>query len=209
MFGMLSTVSASPLDIAEQPNNFNVLVEHKDEIKDIINNNDILLDKPPIDLSVDVKKEPEVQAVEVKPKTAKYKAEDAVGHFESMTQFYNKVKYTGYSYYNNDIYTQDESFVRLKNEQGLNCADLSQLGLETAKSMGYEAYYVNIESKRGGGGHVFFNVKGHEFSDWTTMDLAAAADSGAPINSHWCPSYHVKAINPKWLESDNGITESG
>ena len=49
--------------------------------------------------------------------------------------------------------------------------------------MGYEARYVHVQCKEGG--HIRGQIKGHEFSDWTRIDPAAAlsVNSQYPIGS--------------------------
>ncbi len=113
----------------------------------------------------------------------------AVGKFTTFAGFYNLCKYRKYLFYFNDKYTQSEEITRLKNKNGLNCVDSSQLGYALAKEMGYEVKYqrCTVQTKKGPVGHILLKIKGKEFKTWTPIDLAArlSTSTGAPLGKHW------------------------
>lgn len=130
--------------------------------------------------------------------------EDAVGTYSTFTEFYNKLKGRGYSYYYNDIYSQSVAIKRLKNKQGLNCADSVQLAYAAARDLGYTARYVHIVCKSGTG-HIQLDVKGKEFgSTYKRCDPAAALKSSYTLGSLWCSNGTVISYNDAWLLSDDG-----
>ena len=71
---------------------------------------------------------------------------DAVGTFNTFTEFYNLCKGRKYAYYLDNKYSRDTAIKRLKNKEGLNCVDVSQLGYALAKEMGYEVRSLYIHS---------------------------------------------------------------
>lgn len=132
--------------------------------------------------------------------------EDAIGTYNTFTEFYNKLKGRGYSYYYNDIYNQSQAIQRLKNKSGLNCSDICQLTYAAAKDLGYSVRYVHIICKSGTG-HIQLDVKGKEFgSSWRRVDPAAALQSSYSLGSLWCSDGRVIGYDPGWLLSDDGVT---
>ena len=132
--------------------------------------------------------------------------EDAIGTYNTFTEFYNKLKGRGYSYYYNDIYNQSQAIQRLKNKSGLNCSDICQLAYAAAKDLGYSVRYVHIIC-RSGTGHIQLDVKGKEFgSSWRRVDPAAALQSSYSLGSLWCSDGRVIGYDPGWLLSDDGVT---
>lgn len=130
--------------------------------------------------------------------------ESAIGSYNTFTEYYNRLKGRGYSYYYNDIYNQYTAIQRLRNRQGLNCADSVQVSYAAAKDLGYQARYVHIIC-RSGTGHIQLDVKGKEFGNsWRRVDPAAALKSSYPIGDLWCSDGHVIAYNPGWMLSDDG-----
>lgn len=130
--------------------------------------------------------------------------EDAIGTYNTFTEFYNKLKGRGYSYYYNDIYNQSQAIQRLKNKSGLNCSDICQLAYAAAKDLGYSVRYVHIICKSGTG-HIQLDVKGKEFgSSWRRVDPAAALQSSYSLGSLWCSDGRVIGYDPGWLLSDDG-----
>jgi hypothetical protein len=134
--------------------------------------------------------------------------ENAVGSFDNFTGFYNKCKGRGYKHYNNDVYNHNMALNRLKNRQGLNCADSSQLAYTLAIAMGYEARYEHVICEKSGG-HIRLIIKGREFgSKWTSVDMAAciSVKSQYALGNVWCADGTVIGYNDSWLLSDDGRT---
>ena len=132
---------------------------------------------------------------------------NAVGIFNSFTGFYNLCKGRGYAFYYNDVYTLDQEIRRLKNKQGLNCADISQLGYALAKEMGYQVKYQRTvcKTKKGDVGHILLKVKGGtDLPNWTIIDLAASLRDSRSIGQHWGKT--PWDINENWLNVDDGKT---
>ena len=124
---------------------------------------------------------------------------DAVGKFTTFTEFYNLCKGRKYAFYLNHKYSRDTSIKRLKNRQGLNCVDVSQLGYALAKEMGYQIKFQ--ETSCSNGGHVLLKVKGKELgSNWVIVDLAACISvvSKARLGHYWCGTPHDAHHN--WIE---------
>ena len=140
------------------------------------------------------------------PHTGSIKArlEAGLGKFNTFTEFWQKIRGRGYSHYYNDIYTLDQEVDRLIKRSGLNCTDSMQLCHALASEMGYEVRYVHVMCKEGG--HIRGQIRGHEFSDWTKIDPAAAISTGtrAGIGTVWCdyPNAHIE--NSAWLNIDDG-----
>lgn len=135
--------------------------------------------------------------------TQKFK--DAVGNFNTFREAYNKIKYRKYLGYNNDIYDQATALKRLKNKQGLNCSDISQLLYALAVDMGLQARYVHIRCKSGIG-HIVLDVRAKGTNNYTRIDGAAALSSGKAYGVIWCSTGRVIAYNPGWLMTDDGKT---
>ena len=129
---------------------------------------------------------------------------DAVGKkITSFKQGYEAIKNRKYLYYYNDIYTQSVALKRLKNKQGLNCSDISQLLWRLAKAFGLDVHYVHIICKSGGG-HIIIKVK--EGKKWVWVDGAAALSSGKSYGQGWCYNGRVICEDDGWLMKDDGIT---
>ena len=132
--------------------------------------------------------------------------ETAIGLYNTFTEYYNRLKGRGYSYYYNDIYNQFTAIQRLKNRSGLNCADSVQVSYAAAKDLGYSVRYVHVIC-RSGTGHIQLDIKGKEFGNtWRRVDPAAALKSSYPLGSLWCPDGKVIGYDPGWLLSDDGKT---
>lgn len=139
---------------------------------------------------------------------------DAVGYFTTFTKFYNKCKGRGYLGYYNDVYDQKTAIQRLKKRKGLNCSDISQLGYELAKEMGYQVAFEHIICRRSGG-HIILRIDGREFGNhglnmfaWKRVDLAACISVGSQyaLGNIWCSDGTHMSFNDPWLLSDDGRT---
>lgn len=127
-----------------------------------------------------------------------------LGQFNNFTEFYNKCKGRGYSYYYNDVKTLSQEIAALKAKTGMNCSDASQLFTALAKEMGYETRYVHVMCKNGG--HIRMQIKGKEFSDWTRVDPAACLSVGSqyPIGQVWCDYDNAHVETENWILVDDG-----
>ncbi|HML04174.1 MAG TPA: hypothetical protein VK426_00225 [Methanobacterium sp.] len=140
--------------------------------------------------------------------TIQVEYENAVGSFDNFTGFYNRCKGRGYAHYNNDVYDHATALNRLKNKQGLNCADSAQLAYNLAVGMGYEAKFEHVVCKKSGG-HIRLIIKGREFgSNWTRVDMAAciSTQSQYALGNVWCADGTVVGYNDSWLLSDDART---
>lgn len=125
---------------------------------------------------------------------------DAVGvKVTSFKQGYNAIKYRKYIGYNNDIYDRATALKRLKNKQGLNCSDISQLLYRLAEAFGLTVHYIHLRCKSGIG-HIILSVGN------TWVDGAAALSSGKAYGSGWCYNGTVINRDDKWLMTDDGKT---
>ena len=123
---------------------------------------------------------------------------DAVGTFNTFTEFYNLCKGRTYQFYKNHKYSRDTSIQRLKNRQGLNCVDASLLGYALAKEMGYDVKFQETYCPKDNVGHVLLKVKGKELgSNWVIVDLAAciSVNSKALLGHYWCSPPHDSNYN--------------
>lgn len=126
---------------------------------------------------------------------------DAVGTFNTFTEFYNLCKGRKYAFYLNNKYSRDAAIKRLKNKEGLNCVDVSQLGYALAKEMGYNVKFQETWCQKDGVGHVLLKVKGKELgNNWVIVDLAAciSVNSKASLGHYWCSPPHDAHNN--WVE---------
>jgi hypothetical protein len=130
--------------------------------------------------------------------------EAAVGQFNNFTEFYNKSKGRGYSYYYNDVKTLTQEIAAYKNKTGLNCSDAAQLFTALAKEMGYLTRYVHVMCNSGG--HIRMQILGKEFSSWTRVDPAACISVGSqyPIGQVWCDYDNAHIETSNWILVDDG-----
>lgn len=145
-------------------------------------------------------------AIGTEPKIGPVRAklQAGLGVFNTFTEFYNKCKGRGYSYYYNDIKTLDQEIYALVNRKGLNCTDSTQLAHALALEMGYEFRYVHVQCKSGG--HIRGQIRGREFKDWTRVDMAAciSVSSQYALNRVWCDYDNAHLENSAWLNTDDG-----
>lgn len=142
------------------------------------------------------------------------KATDAVGEFiingnpwQSFINFYNKIRGRKYLHYNNDIYPQSTAFQRLKNRNGLNCSDISQLLYAVAKALGLDARFVHIVC-RSKIGHIQLDVRNPYTKRYIRIDGAAAlsVNSQYSFGRLWCANGYLQSYQDAWLVSDDGKT---
>jgi hypothetical protein len=132
----------------------------------------------------------------------KNRLEAGLGPFNNFTEFWEKIKGRGYKHYYNNVYNLKQEIQRVINREGINCTDSMQLCHALGCEMGYEVQYVHVMCKKGG--HIRGQIKGHEFTDWTDIDPAAAlsVNSMYPIGRVWCDYPNAHITNAIWLQTD-------
>ncbi len=131
------------------------------------------------------------------------KTRDALGYFNTIDEFLEKIQGRGYGYYYNSQYNTDTTIKRLKNRQPLNCVDITQLMYRIGIAMGYECQVIHVKCS-GGDGHVRMRLK-HPVNTEGSYILRDGASvlSGNGIRSNWCTSnYKLIAYDPKWFFDD-------
>ena len=107
----------------------------------------------------------------------------------------------GYGYYYDDVYSNKQSIDRIKNRQGVNCTDATQMIKHVADGTGkYKSVDCVHVLCRGGDGHVYLKITQKDNSVFY-RDPAACLDSGSVTNI-WCSNGTVLAINPSWWLSN-------
>jgi hypothetical protein len=122
--------------------------------------------------------------------------------FTVIKEFCNDCRGRGYSFYEGDVkkLAQEELL------RNLNCSDATQLLVQLAREMGYQARYCHVKCKKSGG-HVYAELKGKELgNEWIRVDLAAMLSVGtmAIFGNGWCFDVPIQSYNDPWLEDDNG-----
>ena len=108
-----------------------------------------------------------------------------------------KIAGRGYGYYYDDVYSNKQSIDRIKNRQGVNCTDATQMMKHVADGTGkYKKVDCVHVRCRGGDGHVFLKITQKDGSVFY-RDPAAVLDSGV-VSKVWCSDGTVLAINPSW-----------
>lgn len=108
-----------------------------------------------------------------------------------------KIAGRGYGYYYDDVYSNKQSIDRIKNRQGVNCTDATQMMKHVADGTGKYKKIDCVHVKcRGGDGHVYLKITQKDGSVFY-RDPAAVLDSG-DITRVWCSDGTVLAINPSW-----------
>ena len=117
---------------------------------------------------------------------------NAVGNFNTFSEFYNNCKKREYQFYSGDLYDQQTAINRLKTNSGLNCVDITQLGHALAKEMGYEVKCQLIQFNQTKFEdqniilHIYLSVKGREFKSWTSVDLSSSLHGDSvPLGKFW------------------------
>ena len=117
--------------------------------------------------------------------------------------FLRAIQGRGYSGYFNSKYSTKKSIDRMKNKQGVNCTDSSQVGYVIALALGYEVQFVHVKCSSGTG-HVRLRLKHPVYTEgtWIYRDPAAVL-KGNGIRSNWCTSnYTLLAYDPAWVMTD-------
>ena len=117
--------------------------------------------------------------------------------------FLRAIQGRGYSGYFNSKYSTKKSIDRMKNKQGVNCTDSSQVGYVIALALGYEVQFIHVKCSSGTG-HVRLRLKHPVNTEgtWIYRDPAAVL-KGNGIRSNWCTSnYTLLAYDPAWVMTD-------
>lgn len=102
-----------------------------------------------------------------------------------------------YGYYYDDRYSNKQSIDRIKNRQGVNCTDATQMMKHVADGTGKYKKVDCVHVKcRGGDGHVYLKITPKSGAVFY-RDPAAVLDSGI-ITKVWCSNGTTLAINPSW-----------
>lgn len=127
---------------------------------------------------------------------------NAFGNVTCIDDCLEKIQGRGYGYYYNSQYNTQTTINRIKNRQGVNCTDSSQLFYRLGIALGYEVQFVHVKC-RGGDGHIRLRLRksGINNGNWFYKDPAAVLD-GESINSNWCMNGTIIAYNPSWIFSD-------
>lgn len=129
------------------------------------------------------------------------KVYNAIGTFDSIDGFLEKIQGRKYAYYYNSRYNTDETINRLKNRSGLNCTDITQLMYRVAIALGYKDVQIVHVKCRGGDGHVRIRMRDKKSGGFFYRDGAAVLN-GESITSNWCSNGTILAYNPSWIFSD-------
>lgn len=117
--------------------------------------------------------------------------------------FLSAIQGRGYSGYYNSQYPTKKTIDRMKNKQGVNCTDSSQVGYVIALALGYEVQFVHVKCSSGTG-HVRLRLKHPVNTEgtWIYRDPASVLN-GNSIRSNWCTSnYILLAYDPAWVMTD-------
>ena len=117
--------------------------------------------------------------------------------------FLSAIQGRGYSGYYNSQYPTKKTIDRMKNKQGVNCTDSSQVGYVIALALGYEVQFVHVKCSSGTG-HVRLRLKHPVNTEgtWIYRDPASVLN-GNSIRSNWCTSnYTLLAYDPAWVMTD-------
>lgn len=108
-----------------------------------------------------------------------------------------KIAGRGYGYYYDDVYSNRQSIDRIKNRQGVNCTDATQMMKHVADATRKYKKVDCVHVKcRGGDGHVYLKITNKDNSVFY-RDPAACLDSGG-VTHIWCSNGTILAINPSW-----------
>ena len=130
------------------------------------------------------------------------KCYDAFGKFTSFDGFLEKIQGRGYAYYYNSNYNTDTTIKRIKNKQGVNCTDSTQLGYRVATALGYKDVQIIHVRCSQGDGHVRMRMRDKKTGEFFYRDPASVLN-GSSIDSNWCIRGHtVLAYNPSWIFAD-------
>lgn len=126
-------------------------------------------------------------------------AKKIFGDFNTCDGWLGKIQGRGYSFYYNNKYSNRNTLQRIKNKQGANCTDSTELSYQILVGLGYTVQVIHVMCKSGTG-HVRLRCKHPKYTDnqWIYRDPAAVL-KGNGIRSNWCANGRVVAYDPKWI----------
>ena len=101
--------------------------------------------------------------------------------------------------YDPEAYVQSPVSGQWTRRDCMTCVDWTQWGVKIAKAMGYQAIPYGVWCPGYAINHALFTIKGKEFTNWTVIDLAAAAAEGYSLGSHWCNAPSEDRKEPNWI----------
>ena len=123
---------------------------------------------------------------------------DAFGDFgNTIDGALTKIQGRGYGYYYDDKYCTQSTINAMKNRNGVNCTDATQVFYRLAIELGYTAQIIHVKC-RGGDGHVRLKLSKNGSTFY--RDPASVLDGGS-ISSNWCMDGTTLAVNPGWVFS--------
>ena len=127
---------------------------------------------------------------------------DAFGSVSDFDSALAKVKGHGYGFYNNSIFSIQETINRMKSFKGTNCTDSAQVFYRIALGLGYDVQFIHVKCKSGTG-HVRLRLKHSKNTGgkWIYRDPASVL-KGNSITSNWCMNGTVLAYDPRWIFED-------
>lgn len=129
--------------------------------------------------------------------------EDAFGKVTDFDSALKKIEGRGYKYYYNSVYNTAQTLKRIKNGQGVNCTDSSQLMYRIALALGYTVQFIHVQCSTGGHIRLRLKHKKNTGGEWIYRDPACVlSDNGKGIRCNWCMDGKIIAYNPSWIMSD-------
>ena len=121
------------------------------------------------------------------------------GDFNTCDGWLGKIQGKGYSKYFNNKYSNKATLNRIRNRQGVNCTDSTELTYQILVGLGYSVQIIHIMCNSGTG-HVRLRCKHPKYTDnqWIYRDPAAVLNGGN-IRSNWCTNGRLLAYDPKWI----------
>ena len=128
---------------------------------------------------------------------------EAFGELTYIDSVLKKIKGRGYKYYYNSIYNNSTTLKRIKNKQGVNCTDSSQLIRAIALALGYQVQFIHVQCSSGGHIRLRLKHKKNTGGKWIYRDPACVlSDNGKGITCNWCMDGKIIAYDPSWLLAD-------
>ena len=129
--------------------------------------------------------------------------EDAFGECEYLDDALEKIQGRGYSFYFSDGYNVYQTVDNIKNGDGANCYDASELfyrlalGMNIKYGRNYQPEYLDVWCPVSGYDHIRLRFKLGD--DYFYRDPACVL-SGGEIDENWCgTSDNILEVNPSWI----------
>ena len=129
--------------------------------------------------------------------------EDAFGVCEYIDDALEKIQSKGYSFYFSDGYNVYQTVDNIKNGDGANCYDTSELfyrlalGMNEKYGRNYQPEYLDVWCPVSGYDHIRLRFKIGD--DYFYRDPACVLDGG-DITDNWCgTSNNILEVNPSWI----------